>query len=162
MHVCKNLKVEQILNWFIRMNGQFKRNQRKDKNNVFITKKDKPDFLVLFYLIRYKCFLVMLMIDLYYIIQGSFQNSLAKSSWQSVTCSWTRDHVISFRHFLISSSWASIPVIVHHSSKHSKCWSYTELSDLVYLRVEWKVEPPIVLLSILLEGQRKEEREKKE
>ena len=26
------------------MNGQFKRNQRKDKNNVFITKKDKPDF----------------------------------------------------------------------------------------------------------------------
>ena len=32
------------------MNGQFKRNQRKDKNNVFINKKDKPDFLVLFYL----------------------------------------------------------------------------------------------------------------
>ncbi len=61
MHVCKNLKVQQILNWFIRMNGQFKRNQRKDKNNVFITKKDKPVFMVL-------CFLVMVMIDLYYII----------------------------------------------------------------------------------------------
>ena len=50
MHVCKNLKVQQIPNWFIRMNGQFKRNQRKNKNNVFITKKDKPDFKVLVYL----------------------------------------------------------------------------------------------------------------